>query len=126
MDSKFIERENTDMENEEKEIEISKEDIKKAKVNPFRADALKSMAKFAGITVAMGLACKFTNVGDLPYFNMILFAIEGNLSVKMVRDLVNYFNYKRYRKDHKIDMNKNDFLNEQAMVYKTIYHQNKR
>ena len=126
MDNKFKKSETIDSEIAEKEITLSEEEVKQAKFNPFRADALKGVAKFAGVTVAMGLACKYTGIENLPYFNMALMAIEGSLSVSMVGNLVNYFNYKKYSREHKNDMSKSDFLNEQSMIYKTMYHQNKR
>ena len=99
-------------------IVITQEDIKKASKNPFRSDVLKSTFGIIVGTVGLGLVARYTNLDDLSYFKVISFVIEGNLAMNLVKNLKDYFGYKRYRKNTDHDVSKDFYINESAMIQK--------
>ena len=109
---------NTDEETteDEKNTLIPQEDIQKPSVNPFRSDALKSILYAILATIAIGLICRFTDVEKTSYFKAIALVIEGNLAMKLVKDLRHYFGYKRYRENTDHDVSKTFYLNEMQRI----------
>ena len=109
---------NTDEETteDEKNTRIPQENIQQPSVNPFRSDALKSILYAVLATIAIGLICRFTDVEKTSYFKAIALVIEGNLAMKLVKDLKHYFGYKRYRENTDHDVSRDFYLNEMQRI----------
>ena len=101
---------------EEDKGRIPQENIQQPSVNPFRSDALKSILYAVLATIAIGLICRFTDVEKTSYFKAIALVIEGNLAMKLVKDLRHYFGYKRYRENTDHDVSKTFYLNEMQRI----------
>ena len=101
---------------EEDKTGIPQEDIQKPSVNPFRSDVLKSILFTVFATVGIGLLCRFTEIEKASYFKGAAFLIEGNLALKLVKDLRNYYGYKSYRKNTDHDVSRTFYLNEMQRI----------
>ena len=111
MEDKFKEKHE-----DEQHIVITQDDIKKSSRNPFKADALKAMFGVVVGIVGLGLVARYTNLDDLSYFKGIMFLVEGNLAMNLVRNLKNYFGYRSYRKGIDHDVSKDFYLNEKKRI----------